>query len=198
MKHTVTSDLENWLSEKAQVFLENIGVREGMRVLDYGCGVGHYTIPLAKMVGEGKVYAMDEDEEALRELMQTVESEGLTNVVPMKTSGDLRLHLGGECVDLVLLYDILHFMDLKGRRNLYGEVHSVLKNDGVLSVYPKHHKSDHPLWNLKDMDISAIIEEIEGAGFSLQTKARQQLMHNDNCDEGLVLNFGKKELSADF
>ncbi len=191
MNEAVTSDLENWLKGKAQVFFKNIGVRKGMHALDFGCGVGHYTVPLAKTVEGGKVYAMDEDEKALAQLMQTAESEGLTNIVPLKASGDLRLRLGDESIDVVLLYDILHFMNREDRRKIYDEVYSVLKSDGILSVYPKHNKSDHPLWNLKDMDVSAIIEEIEGAGFSLQTKARRQLMHNDNYDEGFVLTFGK-------
>ena len=192
MNEAVTSDLENWLKGKAQVFFKNIGVRKGMHALDFGCGVGHYAIPLAKIVEGGKVYAMDEDEKALAQLIQKAEFEGLINIVPMKASGDLSLHLGSECIDLVLLYDILHFMNREERRKIYDEVYSVLKSDGILSVYPKHHKSDQPLWNLEDMEVPAIIEEIEGAGFSLQTKARRQLMHNDNYDEGFVLTFGKK------
>ena len=192
MDEVVTSDLESWLSGKAEVFFENIGVRKGMHALDFGCGVGHYTIPLAKLVGEGKVYAMDQDEKALAQLTESAEAEGIHNIVPMKASADLRLHLGDESVDVILLYDILHFMNREKRQKLYEEVYCVLKSHGILSVYPKHHKSDQPLWNLEDMELSDIIEEIESAGFSLRKKTRRQLMHNDNYDEGFVLTFGKK------
>jgi len=40
--------------------LEEVGIKPGFHVLDFGCGPGSYIIPLAKLVGEsGKVYAMD-------------------------------------------------------------------------------------------------------------------------------------------
>lgn len=191
MNEAVTSDFENWLKRDSQVFFKSIGVSKGMHALDFGCGVGHYSIPLAKMVGDGKVYAMDEDEEALAQLVQTAESEGIENIVPIRASGELASHVGTESVDVVLLYDILHYMNQEERRNVYREVHGVLKSNGILSVYPKHHKSDHPLWNLADMELDAIIGEIENAGFRLKSKLHTQLMHNDNYDRGFVLTFAK-------
>ena len=51
--------------------LQQIGIRRGQTVLDFGCGCGTYTIPATRIVGEqGRVYALDKDEEALDELMQ--------------------------------------------------------------------------------------------------------------------------------
>jgi precorrin-6B methylase 2 len=46
--------------------LQQIGIRSGQTVLDFGCGLGIYTIPVAKIVGEqGRVYALDKDKEAV-------------------------------------------------------------------------------------------------------------------------------------
>ncbi len=40
--------------------LNEAGIRKGSVVVDYGCGPGRYTIPVARMVGkEGRVYAID-------------------------------------------------------------------------------------------------------------------------------------------
>ncbi|MCK4972036.1 MAG: methyltransferase domain-containing protein, partial [Candidatus Heimdallarchaeota archaeon] len=40
--------------------VEEIGIQPGNVVLDYGCGLGSFSIPAAKIVGEkGKVYALD-------------------------------------------------------------------------------------------------------------------------------------------
>ncbi|MCK4241915.1 MAG: methyltransferase domain-containing protein, partial [Dehalococcoidia bacterium] len=40
--------------------LKEVGIEPGFHVLDYGCGPGSYTIPLAELVGEsGKIYALD-------------------------------------------------------------------------------------------------------------------------------------------
>ncbi len=40
--------------------LNKLNIQEGQTVLDYGCGVGSFSIPTARLVGEkGKVYALD-------------------------------------------------------------------------------------------------------------------------------------------
>ena len=42
------TNIEKWLEEDGEVFLKDIGIRKGQLILDFGCGVGHYTIPTAK------------------------------------------------------------------------------------------------------------------------------------------------------
>ena len=35
-------------------------IKPGMKVIDYGCAMGYFSLPMAKMVGEsGKVYGFD-------------------------------------------------------------------------------------------------------------------------------------------
>ncbi len=47
-------------------YLEEAGIREGMQVLDFGCGPGSYVVPAAQMVGNsGTVYALDVQQTAL-------------------------------------------------------------------------------------------------------------------------------------
>ena len=42
--------------------LNKLDIREGQIILDYGCGIGSYTFPIAKLVGEsGRVYALDKE-----------------------------------------------------------------------------------------------------------------------------------------
>jgi len=51
--------------------LQRIGIKSGQSVLDFGCGSGTYTIPVAKIVGkQGKVYALDKDKNELDNLMK--------------------------------------------------------------------------------------------------------------------------------
>ena len=55
-------DVKKWIEEDGQKFLTEIGAKKGQFVLDFGCGVGHYTIPASKTVGRnGKVYALDKN-----------------------------------------------------------------------------------------------------------------------------------------
>ena len=40
--------------------LNEIGIKSGFHILDYGCGPGNYSIVAAQLVGNsGKVYALD-------------------------------------------------------------------------------------------------------------------------------------------
>ena len=181
-------NIEKWLKENGERFLKDIGIKRGQVVLDFGCGAGHYTIPAAKVVGEkGKVYAIDEDEEALDELMKIAESENLGNIEPIETSGELKIPLGDESVDVVLLYDVLHYIEK--RRKIIDEVHRVMKTNGLLSIYPKHHKLDNPLRGLADLSLEDIIKEIEVSNFYLERKFFKRLVHDDNYNKGYVLNF---------
>ena len=188
------ADVKEWLKEAGKVFLKDIGIKKGHIVLDFGCRVGHYTIPAAKVVGkQGRVYAMDKDIESLNELMRTAKTEGLKNIVPMHSqSAELKINLKDESVDLVLLYDILHYMDVTERSKIYNESYRVLKNDALLSVYPKHNKLDEPLWNLSDMQLEDVIKEIESAKFHFDGKFYKKLIHDNSYNMGYTLTFIKK------
>jgi ubiquinone/menaquinone biosynthesis C-methylase UbiE len=164
--------------------LQKAGIKRGKTILDFGCGSGTYTIPVAKIAGEkGKVYALDKDKKVLDELMQKAESAGLRNIEKIHTSGELEIPLPDESVDIVLLYDVFHsyyFSQVADRRNLLEEVYRVSKPDALISVWPKHMESEAK-------------EEIENANFYLEREYFGTLIHDDkDVEKGKVLNFRKK------
>jgi len=122
--------------------LERIGIRGGQAVLDFGCGIGAYTIPVAELVGQwGRVYALDKDDEALDKLTQQAEADGLKNIKIIETSGELEIGLSDESVDAVLLFDVFHsfyFPQAGDRIRLLGEIHRIMKPFAFLyiSVWP--------------------------------------------------------------
>lgn len=188
------NDVKRWIKEDGVLFLRKIGVKEFYVLVDFGCNVGHYTIPASKVIGDkGKVYAVDKDGEVLSKLIQTTDAEKLKNIVPIKTTGELKIDLENGSVDVVLLYDILHYLTLQERKTIYKEVYRVLKVNGLLSVYPKHNKMDEPLWNFSNLKLKEIISEIEGSNLHLFDEKYGKLLHNDNFDKGYVLNFKKSE-----
>lgn len=188
-------DVKEWLAKNGMAFLRSIGIKEGQAILDFGCGVGHYTIPVAKLLGkQGKIYAMDKDIESINELMQIAEREGLKNIVPMHIqSAELKINLRDESVDTVLFYDVLHYMNITERNKIYNECYRILKIDGLLSVYPKHNKLDEPLWNLSDIQLEDVIKEIESAKFHFERKFYKKLIHDNNYNMGYILNFTKNK-----
>ena len=164
--------------------LKKAGIKRGNTILDFGCGSGTYTIPAAKIVSEeGIVYALDKDKKVLDELMQKAESAGLRNIKRIDTSGELKIPLADESVDIVLLYDVFHsyyFSQVADRRKLLEEVRRVSKRDALISVWPKHMESEAK-------------EEIESANFYLEREYSGTLIHDDkDIEKGKVLNFRKR------
>ena len=173
------------LESRALEMLQQIGIRSGQNVLDFGCGLGMYTIPVAKIVGEqGRVYALDKDNEALDELMQKAESAGLKNIKRMETSGKLEIDLADEYADVVLLFDVFHsfyFPQADDRKKLLGEIYRIMKPSAFLSI---------SVWlNLIEPGTE---DEIKNADFRLEKEISQTLSHDDkNLGKCKFLNFRK-------
>lgn len=182
--------LKKWLGEVGERFLREVGIRKGQIVLDFGCGSGNYTIPAARIVGEeGRVCALDKYRRDLDELMERAESEGLENIERMETSGELKIAMEDESVDVVLLYDVLHyyyFPRADDRRRLLREVYRILKLGALLSVYPTH------LWSYIHPKLEDIKREIGDANFHLEREYSAILIHENTLEKGQVLNFRKK------
>jgi len=165
--------------------LERVGIRRGQAVLDFGCGYGMYTIPVARIVGEqGRVYALDKDKEALDALMQKARSACLANVERMETSGELEIKLASETVDVVFLFDVFHsfyFPHAGDRKRLLGEIYRIMKPSAFLaiSVWP----------NLLEPETE---DEIKNANFRLEKEVPETLTDgNKDLETRRILNFGK-------
>jgi ubiquinone/menaquinone biosynthesis C-methylase UbiE len=117
--------------------VREVGIKEGFRVLDYGCGSGSYITAVAELVGKsGKVYALDVQPFAIEMVKKIVAKKQLTNVETILS--DRKTGLPDDSMDRVLLYDVFH--DLTDPDCVLEEVHRVLKSDGILSFGDHHLK----------------------------------------------------------
>jgi ubiquinone/menaquinone biosynthesis C-methylase UbiE len=190
----MTEDMKTWEKENGVKFLRKAGLRPGQIVLDFGCKVGHYAIPAAFVVGsKGIVYAVDKEQQALNKLQQKARANNLKNVKIIKTSGQIKLDFERESIDIVLFYDVLHYHGKKDRKKLYEEASRVLKQDGLLSVYPKHTLKDDPLEQFKKLSLNDVKREIEDSDFYFKEKYCGIISHDDGLNQGCVLNFRKNE-----
>lgn len=139
--------------------LEEVDIKPGFHILDYGCGPGSYSIVAAKLVGPtGKVYALDIQPLAIKRVESAASKKGLTNIETIQS--DCATDLEDESIDVVLLCDILH--DLSEPNAVLKELHRVLKPDGVLSCNDHHLKENE------------IISRITGTGlFGLSAKGKR-------------------------
>jgi ubiquinone/menaquinone biosynthesis C-methylase UbiE len=186
---------DKWIEESSENILTRIGIERGQKVLDFGCGSGNYTIPAARIVGaQAFLYALDKDKKALNRLMDKAKLMGLKNIARLDVSAKSRIALDDESVDVVLLYDVLHryyFPEEEDRRRLLSEIYRVLKPNGLLSVYPTHLES-HMEPSLDDVKT-----EIEESHFREEKEYAAVIMvHDDNIEEGRVINFRKQTATS--
>ena len=181
-----------WETEKGVEFLKKVGIKQGDTILDFGCRVGHYTIPAAKVVGnKGIVYAVDKEQQALNELEQKAVHINLKNIRTINTSGRIEINLENDSIDVVLFYDVLHYHEKKEREKLYAEAYRVLKQDSMLSVYPKHTLEDNPIMEFHNLRLGEIKQEIQNSNFVFGKKHCGLISHDDGLNQGCVLNFRK-------
>jgi len=117
--------------------LEEVGIKPGFYMLDYGCGPGSYIVPLAELVGEsGKIYALDIQPLAIRKAQGIASKKRLSNIETILS--DCQTGLPDNSLDVILLYDIFHH--LSDPDMVLKELHRVLKPNGILSFSDHHMK----------------------------------------------------------
>jgi precorrin-6B methylase 2 len=68
-------------SKSTRMILDALDVREGMRIVDVGAGMGYFTFKLAGRVGEaGRVFALDTAPCAVRYIRNAMVGRGVSNV----------------------------------------------------------------------------------------------------------------------
>lgn len=188
MEEGIKKDEKRWLKERAEIFLQEVGIKKDQKVLDFGCHEGNYTIPAARIVGgKGKIYAIDKEKEFLAKTMKKVKSKGFKNVIGIIPSNELEIPLGKETVDVILLYDILHrgyLPESEGRKKILNALYKILKESGLLSVYLTHLKQ-------YGMTFKKAIKEIENAGFIYGKESYKKLVHDNNLVRGRIFTFRK-------
>ena len=139
--------------------LNEVGIRPGFHILDYGCGPGSYSIVAAEMVGAtGKVYALDVHPPAIHRVQNIASKKKLANVETI--CSDCKTGLPSNSVDVLLLYDTFH--TLTNKDGVLQELHRVLKPNGILSFSDHHMKEDRIMSKV-----------IDGGLFRLSAKGRR-------------------------
>ena len=133
-------------------------VREGDTVLDVGPGMGYFSIPLARMVGDkGKVIAADLQAPMLAALRKRAKKQGLeVRIVPHLCKPD---SIGiQEPVDFALAFWMIH--EVPDQSRFFREMKLLVKPEGkFLLVEPKVHVTRRMF--------QETLKRAEEAGFSL-------------------------------
>ena len=140
-------------------------INEGMTVLEPGCGMGFFTLPLARMVGHtGRIIALDVQPKMLSVLRRRVEKVGLSDRIELRLVESDKLDtkdLAGA-VDLVAALHMVH--EVPDQALFFTEVREALKPDGkLLIIEPKGHVSH--------TQFDQTLVTTEKVGFKVETSA---------------------------
>ena len=155
---------EREMEENTSLLLKNLAVKPGMVVADIGAGSGYHSALLSKMVGTGKVFAVDVEPEMIAYLNARIKQEKLSRIVPV-LSTEQKVSLPENTIDMMLLVDVYHEFSFPYEMAL--SMLAALKQGGKL-VLVEFRAEDPtvPIKTIHKMSEAQAIKEFKAAGFA--------------------------------
>jgi len=134
-------------------------VRERMVVLEPGCAMGYFTLPLARMVGpEGKVIAVDIQPKMIARLEKRARKAGLIDRLNICQAGPDGLGIAdlAQSADFCTLIHVAH--EVPDQNRFFSEIANALKPGArLLVIEPRGHVTEEAF--------SVSLSAAEAAGF---------------------------------
>jgi len=155
---------EREMEENTSLLLKNLAVKPGMVVADIGAGSGYHSALLSKMLGTGKVFAVDVEPEMIAYLNARIKQEKLSRIVPV-LSTEQKVSLPENSIDMMLLVDVYHEFSFPYEMAL--SMRAALKPGGKL-VLVEFRVEDPtvPIKTIHKMSETQAIKEFKAAGFA--------------------------------
>lgn len=134
-------------------------VKEGMAVLDLGCGPGFFTLGLARLVGPaGRVTAADLQEGMLAKAKSKVTAAGMAAIVLFHHCGKEAIGLEDK-FDFILLFWMLH--EVPDQARFLREISALLKPNGRVLVA-------EPMWHVSRKKFQGSVSLMKEAGLEIE------------------------------
>jgi 2-polyprenyl-3-methyl-5-hydroxy-6-metoxy-1,4-benzoquinol methylase len=174
--YLLVSPLRRWLQNPEKILKPY--VREGMKVLDFGCAMGFFSLAFARMVGPtGQVVCVDLQEKMLNSLNKRAAKAGLSEIIETRrcTTDSAGLDDLSEAIDFGLLMAVVHEVsDIGG---LFSDIHKSIKPGGrILIAEPKAHVSEK--------EFSETISIAQRSGFEVIDYPKIKRTHNVLMSKG--------------
>ncbi len=125
--------------EHSRNFLIRAGLREGIKILEVGCGIGSMTTWLSKQVGiKGHIMAVDASEKQLELARKAAEESGAANIEFIFSTVEA-LDLPDNSINLI--YSRLLLMHLKDPKQVLISLKRYLRAGGVIACEEPHASS---------------------------------------------------------
>jgi ubiquinone/menaquinone biosynthesis C-methylase UbiE len=154
---SATFALKDFLYPTIDKRVVTFGIREGMTVVDYGCGPGRYTTRFSKLVGRnGRVYAVDVQKLAVEAVKRKMAKQGLGNIMPVLAKG-YDTGLPDQMADRVCALDM--FFGVREPSTFLQEVHRIARPEGILIIDDGHQSRQTTLQKIKASGCWSVVEE---------------------------------------
>ena len=143
-------------------------VRSGDTVIDLGCAMGFFSLPLAKMVGPaGRVVCVDSQDYMLGPLCRKIRRRGLEGIMETRLCSDTSLQLedlAGQA-DLAVAWHVVH--EVPNRAAFFREAFEALRPGGRMLL-------SEPNGHVCEEDFRSEIALAKAAGFQVRSTRRDR------------------------
>jgi ubiquinone/menaquinone biosynthesis C-methylase UbiE len=160
----IDNRLRRWIHNPATIVAPF--VKPDMTVMDFGCGMGMFSIATAQLVGsKGRVFAVDLQQKMLDVLRKRAEKAGVLDRIHTHQCEPDSIGLD-EPIDFALAFYSAH--EVPNLRRLLAEIHGNLRPEGTFMVV-------EPIGHVTDKDFQTMLTLAEEVGFREQQRPRVRL-----------------------
>lgn len=145
-------------------------IKEGDTVIDFGCGPGFFTIPMAELTGEtGKTIAADLQQGMLDIVAHKIRNTPFQNRIILHRTERDRINIFVKA-NFILLFYMIH--EVPNARNLLEQLKEIVKPGGnILVVEPPFHVTGKDFERTKEAAVEAGFTVLKGPGMLLSKTA---------------------------
>jgi ubiquinone/menaquinone biosynthesis C-methylase UbiE len=157
LANSLDSRIRRWIQNPRKILTPY--VKEGMTVLDFGCGPGFFSIELAQMVGQGgKVIAADLQAGMLNKLNAKIKGTELVQRITLTKCDADSINVTDK-IDFGMAFFVVH--EVPDKERLFAQLKSLLKEQArFLIVEPK-------LFHVSKEQFAVTLALAETAGFKI-------------------------------
>jgi ubiquinone/menaquinone biosynthesis C-methylase UbiE len=151
--------------ENSNLAIQKMDLLPTSVVADIGAGTGYYTFKIAQKVPQGKVYAVEIQDEMIHYLNSRKKELEISNVTVIK--GDAKSpHLPDNSIDLAIMIDVYH--ELEYPKEMLQHISKALKSNGkILLLEFRAEDPNIPIKPLHKMSVTQVNKEMAASGFKL-------------------------------